>query len=236
MKHPGEEELVLHFYGESPQGRLIDQHLEDCVDCRRLYRSIRQTLEAVDSLPVPERDALYGKQVWQRVRPRLSRPRSRLGTPPRWAAAAAAAFLMAAAFLAGRYWLPAAPTVAEISEEGRQRVLFATLEDHLEQAQVLLAEMANASGPQNLDIAFEQQLAAELAQDNRLYRQAALQGEHAAVADVLDQLERILLDIACSPASMTTAELEDIQQRIDSAGLLFKLHVMSATVRQEQRM
>ncbi len=238
MKHPHEEELVLHYYGESQDPAAVARHLRSCPECRRLDQSIRQTLDAVESCPVPERGEAYGRQVWQRLQPRLSRqkaPLSRLAFPPRWALAAAVAFLMLAAFLAGRYWIPAPPEMASISAEGRQRVLLATVGDHLEQARMLLAEMVNTAPEEVLDISSEQELAVDLAEANRFYRRAATQSGHPAVADLLDQLERVLLDIAHSPAQLPAVELEEIQQRIDSGDLLFKLRVMSNAVQRQEK-
>lgn len=232
MQHLDEEELVLHYYGESP-GEAIQGHLRSCHQCRKLAEEIRRALEAVDDLPLPERDEHYGQQVWQRLQPRLRR-RSHWGLGRHWTLAAAVAFLMVAAFLAGRYWVPSTPEMASISAEGRQRILLAAVAEHLEQARLLLVEVANAPAEDDLDISSEQDLAIDLAESNRFYRQAALGSDHAAVADLLDQLERILLDIAHSPPQLPADELEEIQQRIDSDGLLFKLHVVSATVQQQQ--
>lgn len=233
MQHFDEDELVLHYYGEGPDCEAIHGHLRSCHQCRKLAEEIRRTLEAVDDLPLPDRDERYGQQVWQRLQPRLSRP-SRWISGRHWALAAAVAFLMAAAFLAGRYWLPSNSEMASISAEGRQRILLAAVGEHLEQARLLLVEVANAPAKSDLDISSEQDLALDLAESNRFYRQAAAHSDHVAVADLLDQLERILLDIAHSPSQLPADELEGIQQRIDSEGLIFKLHVVSNAVQQQQ--
>ena len=48
-----------------------------------------------------------------------------------------------------------------------------------------------------------------------------------AVAAVLEEVERVLLDIVHQPPDATAADLEEIRRRIDSAALLFKVRVMS---------
>jgi len=47
-----------------------------------------------------------------------------------------------------------------------------------------------------------------------------------ALATVLDELERVLLDVAHSPGEVTPAQLENIRQRIASRGILFKVRVV----------
>ena len=114
MNHLNEEQLILHYYGETDDAAdagdtlATERHLEECGECRGLYSSLQRVLNVVDSLPVPERSAEYGAQVWQRIEHRLGARRRTcwmLPAPWRWAAASAAfAALMVTAFVAGRYY------------------------------------------------------------------------------------------------------------------------------------
>ena len=52
-------------------------------------------------------------------------------------------------------------------------------------------------------------------------------------AALLDQLERVLLDIAHSPTQVSSGELKDLQDRIESQGLLFKVRIVGAADRQK---
>jgi len=54
-----------------------------------------------------------------------------------------------------------------------------------------------------VNIATEQRRAEDLLQENRLYRQTALQEGDTGLASVLDELERVLLDVAHSPEQVT---------------------------------
>src|SRR6202035_1110994 len=100
---------------------IAEQHLEECGECRELFGSLQRVLNVVDSLPLPERGAEYGQQVWRRIEGRLPAGRPRCASlgiwpgPWRWAVAGAAcAALMVAAFLAGRL-LPQAHQPAQMA-------------------------------------------------------------------------------------------------------------------------
>ena len=95
---------------------------------------------------------------------------------------------------------------------------------------MVLVELAN-SEPQSasqkqVNISAEQRRAEDLLEENRLYRQTALEQGDAALAGVLDELERVLLDVAHSPQQVTPAQLEGIRQRIEARGILFKVRVV----------
>ena len=69
--------------------------------------------------------------------------------------------------------------------------------------------------------------------ENRLYRQTARFTGQTAVAGVLEELERVLLDIAHSPSEISARELEDLRQRLESEGILFKIRVLRSNVHRE---
>ena len=105
--------------------------------------------------------------------------------------------------------------------------------DHLDRSQIVLAELANAPESGKTDISSEQQLASRLIGENRLLRQTAQYSGDASDAALLDQLERVLLDIAHSPTQVSSGELKDLQDRIESQGLLFKVRIVGAADRQK---
>jgi hypothetical protein len=119
------------------------------------------------------------------------------------------------------------------SPKSRERVLLITMGDHLDRSQIVLAELANAPESGKTDISAEQQLATRLLGENRLLRQTAQHVGDASDAALLDQLERVLLDIAHSPTEVSSGELKDLQDRIEAQGLLFKVRVVSAADRQK---
>ncbi|HTK94091.1 MAG TPA: zf-HC2 domain-containing protein [Terriglobales bacterium] len=244
MEHLSEERLVAHHYGdESARERAqAEQHLAACPDCARQMAELASLLGAVQAPEEPARSESYGTEVWNRIRahlPEQPERRSWFGWPQRWAVAGAVAVLVVAAFLVGRYVQSPTPgpNVAQqpAPEKVRERVLLVALGDHLEKSQMVLIEIANAPTTGPLDISAEQQRAEDLVDASRLYRQAAQSNGDANTAKVLDELERTLLDIAHSPSQLDQGELKRIQQRIESQGLIFKVRVIGAKVKQEQR-
>jgi hypothetical protein len=235
MNHISEEQLVLLYYGESTEAAAIDQHLVECEECRKEFRALQLVLNTVDSAPVPERGAEYGQAVWQKIEKRIGARKRRRFTQW-WIWAPAMAALLVSAFLAGRLThQPMAPEVAKNQQQIRERILMVAVGDHLERSQMVLAELSNAPDHKGkLDITDERQMASELLDDNRLYRQTARSTGDAAVANVLDDLERVLLEIAHSPNEVSSGQLDDLRQQIESRGLLFKVRVMGSQAREQE--
>ena len=68
MNHLTEEQFVLYYYGEGDDSPAVRGHLDACESCRAEYANLQRVLNVVDSAPVPERDADYGAQVWNRLK------------------------------------------------------------------------------------------------------------------------------------------------------------------------
>jgi hypothetical protein len=163
--------------------------------------------------------------------------------------------LVVAAFVAGRY-VPrqatestpqeaaqaAAPAATPVSaqpaivdrEAVRERILLVAVGDHLERSQVALIELVNTASSTTVDISGEQQRARDLVTENRLYRLTALTTGDPAVASVLDELERVLMEIANSPSTMTAAEFSRVRSRIEQQGIIFKVNVFGQRVRERE--
>lgn len=240
MKHVTEEQLILHYYGESEDRQGIDNHLAGCDACRAQYRALEGLLAAVEVPPVPERSESYGSEVWQRLRPRLAEPAgfgwADFFQPRRWTLAGAVATLVLAAFLLGRFWPRPETQVAQpISPQVRERILLVAVGDHLERSEMVLIELLHAQGNGTVDISSEQQRAEELVEANRLYRQTAARAGEAGVASVLDDLERILLEVANSPSKLSSPEVDELRRRIEAKGILFKVRVIGSQVREREK-
>jgi len=238
MNHLSEEELILHYYGEEDGGLEAARHLQECGDCRHTYTSLQRVLNVVDTYPAPDPGAAYGERVWRNIERQIpSRRGWRLfATPWRWAAAATAvAGLLVAAFLAGRSY-PARPVsnIAAADPQSGERVLLVAVGDYLERSQMVLIELANAKPKGKMDISAQQALAGDLVTESRLYRQTAAHTGDATVETVLEELDRVLLDIAHAPAQASETDLDRLRERLESEGILFKIRVLGANVRRHE--
>jgi anti-sigma factor RsiW len=239
--HITPEELVWFFYGEAENAAEIDVHLSGCRKCRADYEALKATLNAASAWSVPDRDSGYGERVWREIVRRdasvgARTPRFRWRRwfePRRVAAYALTAMLLVAAFLAGRITERAdAPPVS--AAVVRERLLAAALSDHLEESQRTLIEITNAGGDSALNIAVEQQRAESLLRGNRLYRQAAANEGQTALATVLEDLERVLLEVAHAPGELSPDDLSRIRTRVEDQELLFRLRVLGLRLRELQ--
>jgi hypothetical protein len=233
MKHLTPEDLILHHYGEEPAAAHAEAHLASCHSCRGERDRLAGELSLFDALPAPSRGEDYGGQVWRRLRPRLPEPEAPsvpfLFARP-WLSGASLAALLAAAFLAGRLW-PRSPAPAQASNV-REKILLLAVGDHLDRSQMVLLEFVHAdpTGSPGGD-AREREWAEELVAANRLYRQSAAHAGEAGVASVLDDLERVLLEIAHSPSAETR---EALRRRIETEGTIFKVRVIRSQIRERE--
>ena len=229
--HLTDDDLVLHYYGEmtdAAEARAC-AHLDQCVECRENLQRLQRVTAALDSVPVPEPDAFFEQRTWARLEPSMTGPpRVRAWALP-WRAVAwgaAAALVVIAAFVAGQFTSqPAAPiqTTATADPVG-DRVLLVDLSDHLDRTETALVEFV--SGTDGRDIAAGRARVEDLVAANRLYRRTAVISGDQAVADVLDELERVLIEIAGAAPEASTDDLDIMRRRIDTRGLLFKVRVM----------
>jgi hypothetical protein len=241
MNHLTEEELILHYYGEEGDALAAEQHLEECPDCRALFGSVQRVLNVVDSLPVPDPGVNYEAAVWARVERHLpARRRYQLRVFSwRWLLAGAAlAGLMVVAFLAGRFYPQGRRQEALVAATGDpqhgERVLLVAMGDYLERSQMVLIELANAHPHGALDITSQQERAEDLVSESRLYRQTAEHTGDRAIGGLLEELDRVLLDITHAPSKLTPGELEEMRQRLEAKGILFKIRVMGSNVRNQE--
>ena len=243
MKHLTEEELIAYREGEPTQREAIAEHLTGCTACRTEFERIEAVLSALDNLPVPERGPEYGRAVWQQIAPRLPEKAGRgwraWFEPRRWVAIGAMATVVLGAFVAGRWSKPKdAGTPAASVAQVRERVLVVAVGEHLGKSEMVLMELANATqaqGQKQINISAEQLRAEDLLDANRMYRETAQQNGDAALADVLDDLERVLMDVAHSPQELTPAKLESLQKRIEAHGILFKVRVVGKELQEKQK-
>jgi hypothetical protein len=241
-RHPSEDDLVLFHYREGANRGTVESHLAECDACRTSYQALQRTLATFESLTVPEPDEGFETRMWQRVQPGLAAPAERawraVFSPARLALAAGMAVLVIGALVVGRTWPRpepvAGPAAVTTADAGRDPVLFVAVLDHLDRSDRALTELVNAAPGRTVDISAEQGWVRELVPANRLIRQSATEIGEAGMASLLDDLERVLLEIAHSPSRVSSEQFDEIRGRIESQGIIFKVRVLGFDVRERQ--
>jgi hypothetical protein len=237
MTHLSEQDLLDTYYGEPPERG--QEHLGECPECCAELARITELLDEVRNVAAPVRGEGYGREVWARLQPRLHEKKTSWWARP-WILAPVAAALLTAAFLGGmltmRHHQAAVSqqnrtiTEAGLSENDRQRVFLGAMSDHLERSEVLLAQLVHA-GPGDINLSGERTRARDLLDENRLLRETALRSGDQAHAALLDDLERVFLDLANSPAQLSSKDVAELQRRVENQGLLFKVRVTTSDAR-----
>ena len=242
MNHLSEEQIVLHYYGDAEEATEVERHLAGCAECRAEFTRVQSTLRQIEPTEVPEPGEGFEEKTWLNLRDRLPEKggflRRLFGKQQKWALAGAMLMLLAAAFLAGRFWpRPPQQIAQQPAQVNPQRIVLIAVGDHLERSQMLLVEIMNAEGDAHGPINFsaEQAQARELLDSNHLYRVSAQQAGDPQVARLLDQLGRVLAEIANGPAEVSPGDLQQVRHTIQSEGLLFKVRVVGSEVNSRAR-
>jgi hypothetical protein len=257
-KHLNQEQLVDYRYGDAADSEAVELHLHDCAECAAAYAKLLGVLAIVDAMPTPDLGPGYEARLWRQLSPKLDRPKTawldwsawrEWFAPRRLVPIGAVAVLILAAFFVGRNWRPGVPAVDQpiLAEKTpgqvRERILLVAVGDHLDRAQTVLLEISNAEADatgktardKEVDISRLQTTAEDLLSENRIYRQTAQHTGDNSVANVLDELEPVLLEIAHSPSRVTAGQLDELQKSIEARGLLLKVRVMDSNVRSREK-
>ena len=221
MRHSSEEELVNGYYdGLAPEQKL---HLGVCPDCADWYRSISETLDSVKHAEIPERSPGYGAEVWARVLPALPLEKAKPVWFRWWVFAPVAAALLTMVFVAGM--LTQQKRHVPALDNRSERVLYLAMSEHMDEAQIVLSELAHTRAG-NAGLSEERGRARDLITQNRILRQQALHSGDVTDAAVLDDLERVFMEVANSDSS-----LEAVRERVENGNLLFRVRISSSDAR-----
>ena len=210
--HLSDEEMVLEYYGESRA-----THLEDCAECRERLRQLQVSLNLMNSYTAPEPDPKLEARVWAKVSKEIGVKRRSNWKWFAWPVIVMASLLVA--FFVGRV-TKAPDGVTAIAYLPQQQILRAAAAEHFERSQMVLMETSNGAAR------LTRARAEELISNNRLLRRSAEQAGQVGTAELLEELERVLLEIAHSPETMSQEEATALQARIREQGLLFRVRLL----------
>ena len=226
-------------------------HLGECHECHAAFRRLQQVLMSVDDAAVaaPELPDGFERTVWARLEPSLQRRSGRMVldacSPPSHLGWATAAMVIVSRRLlcgpdvaAGDAGLPpprrrppwprprtrcasgSCSSISAITSIDRSGCWWSWS----------ARRAADAAG-----VASERERAEQLVSANRLYRETAAATGDASVVDLLDQLERVLVEVAASPSDRSAPEIADLRRRIESGSLLFKVRVVSSDLQERRK-
>jgi hypothetical protein len=240
MKHLSDEEL--YGLSQSPAGGLPN-HLRECQECSIRFQEFVALLEsAAGAAGTPRPAPDLNDRVWAAIRPSLPiyHPQTQGRRSPGvftawwprglvWAGALASLVLIGTTFWAGRLFerrhretslaLQAPPSQAG-------RVVLLVVRDHLDRSERLLVELDHAGHFARVDGGPLGREAADLLEDNRLYRQTAATSRDPTLAQLLDRLDRVLVEVAHEPAPLHGGDLARMREQMNLDGLLFELRVV----------
>jgi hypothetical protein len=241
MNHLSEEQIVLHYYRDADGASEIERHLATCAECRAEFTRVELMLRQIGPIEVPEPAANFEEKTWLNLRDRLPETggffRRFFGAQQKWALAGVMALLLVGAFLAGRFWPRHEQQIVQQqpAQVNPQRIVLVAVGDHLERSQMLLVEIMNTDAKAPVNLSSEQAEARDLLDANHLYRLSAQQAGDPQVARLLDELGRVLAEIANGPAEVSPRDLEEVRHTIQSEGLLFKVRVVGSEVNSRAR-
>ncbi len=239
MKHLSDQEL--YALSQSPGGTLPN-HLRECQECSTCFQEFVALLEsAAGAAGTPRPAPDLTDRVWAAIRPSLPvyHPQTQGRSSgvftawwPRrltWAGVLASLVLIGTSFWAGRLFegrhretnlaLQAPP-----SQPGR--VVLLVVRDHLDRSERLLVELDHVGHFARVDGGPLAREAMDLLEDNRLYRQTSTTSRDPALAELLDQLDRVLVEVAHEPASLHGGDLARMREQMNLDGLLFELRIV----------
>ena len=230
----------LAFYGElgAADRQRFDAHLAGCDDCRAALDELAQIARALESRRHVASPSGGDWAPWMaRLDARLDLeavPRPRWSMPSAYGRAlkvAAMAALVTAAVLAGRQWEhwrhPNEAGLDAVAAGPSTDAMAALAGDHLERSKLVLLGLVTKDPVAALpsDWRYERDLAGAMLADTAQYRLAASQQGLAGLADVLGDLETVLLQASLSDDADPRA-LARLQNLIGRRDLLVKIEVI----------
>jgi hypothetical protein len=236
-----DNELILYFYRDGLDARRIDE-IDDALFAvpalRRRYTALQQLLHEIDAAPALTPDPELTERVWRRLEAELGpAPRLRWRWPqwqrvrPAFAAAFALVLVLAlgVAFFAGRWSAPQ----ESLRSAAAAHVLDAYVAAHLRATDGLLLTASNSDSTELRNA--NRELAQSLLETNRMYALAAQRSGDTRLADLLRQLEPILIELANQSADAPVQSLDGLRDYLRRTDLRFELRATQARIEPAER-
>ena len=240
-----ENMMAEALYGElGPRARArFDEHLEGCSHCTDMFLQFQQTLAVTDRRELARADDASMQGFWERLEPHLERA----PTAPVWnlapvrlvladwanrpaLAAAAALLLVAVGIFIGRINPQNLGGVQAQSAAVLNPALTAEFNEqfgsYLDRTKMILLGMDNyqpEEGPNEENLDHQRAISRELLHQGRDLKAHAAISANASVGYLIDDIERILLQLANSDDGDLELTIQIIQSGMQRNGVLLKI-------------
>ncbi len=230
-------DLLMLYYGEHDDPTLAAKVAQSDKLSQRM-EALSRDLAQIENAPLPEIDKTYAQEVWQKLVPELDH--SQPSTPwyqklltPRFSLAGAGALIATVllAFVMGQKLNPSSNDSLSLDS---QALLVQALSGHLQQAELLLTEVANsrsaAQSTGDADMLAVSNAAQPLLRANRLYRVTSGSDVSPQLNQLLLDMETLLLQIANASSEEELGPVADFVDR----DLLFRVRTLRNNLSEAQ--
>ena len=228
------EALFLDFYqGNLPkeQREHLEDHLRECEGCREALDRQTELFKIMhDDRPVPELADDFWDGYWDRLQEKEERP-STVFRPRRLWYSAAAILLVIFGWVAGRYWFPA-PAIDPIPRAAVNGSVYPVVQRHFETLRPILIDYSNQEEP---GIMNDAEILQTLLLQNRLLKRMASRSQNAALLELLQDLEIVIIEMLNSNGG-TSETTSEVGQMIQDNDLLFKMKLYNRNNQHKRQM
>lgn len=257
MKQWTEQDLTLFYYDElPPQSRqaLIDDMTQD-EKLVQQYAKLCEFLDTQLTFEVPEPSEQLNQRIMASIHQQVEQDllekavahnnQSQPNFWQRWQLSRVLGFAIPLSFVAvGTFFLgrlsvdtetviasnPPTQSAEQVDKFDSQRVLMSKLRNHLQSTDRLFTQVSNSDVSNVTQFEQRRQMIADMVALNRIYRRIAEANEDKQLAEMLGQMEQILLSLKNAPSSQDEKGWNNLRSRIDDTDLLFKLRVTEKTL------
>lgn len=240
--------MVAALYQELSTQRQMafNAHLASCSQCATEYQEMSWTLGVMDQREAPAPDAAYWKGYWNQLSDRLEPEGRRTVLPawrnwfpplihpvrPAWISVAAAVLLVATGIYIGQSGFFGRPeTGAAMQATVFDPALVAEFNElaasYLERSKMVLMGLDNFNprldDPATLNITHQRSLSEELLLQGRLLRSHQVAAADPRLQILIDEIERVLLQVANSRGEDPMWTVRLVQEGIDNNSILLRI-------------
>ncbi|UCD38977.1 MAG: zf-HC2 domain-containing protein [Fidelibacterota bacterium] len=229
--------------------QIFDAHLASCSQCAQEFKELSWTLRVMDRRRAPDVDPAYWEGYWNLLSDRL--PKDKPGTirpdwrhllspgaipvRPAWVSLAAAILLVATGIFIGQSGFfsrleTGAPVQATVFDPALVAEFNQLASSYLERSKMVLMGLDNfnprTDDPETLNISRQRSLSEELLLQGRMLRNHQVTTADPRLQMLIDEIERVLLQVANSGGEDPLWTVTLVQEGIDNNSILLRISLV----------